>query len=253
MDSSWLDAAADTHATNKVREVPPSESCSKRVSLLSRNGMCTGACAPVTSGLWSSLDPSGSLGLVFVCFNLARDEITLPRASSPELIPTDSLSRMPVFPVRLFRSDPARSTRCSFDTTPAPRRPAAPPAALRRKIVKIACDRLDRAFIPVLAVARRPSPLCSTLRASEKLSTGVGVKFATWMPPSADSLTQRSSVNGGSRLRKVSLYSSRYVMATDCFAVDAEKMSRSTRGATPACSMMDSGSACPASSSKKSA
>lgn len=49
--SSWLQAAGPTLAIMTVRVLPPSESCSRRVSLESRYGMCPllpSTCAAVT-------------------------------------------------------------------------------------------------------------------------------------------------------------------------------------------------------------
>uniref|UniRef100_A0A8C8H1L3 Uncharacterized protein n=1 Tax=Oncorhynchus tshawytscha TaxID=74940 RepID=A0A8C8H1L3_ONCTS len=46
--------------------------------------------------------------------------MTLPRASKPVLMWTDSLRRRPVFPVRAARSDPARSTRWSLEKRTEP-------------------------------------------------------------------------------------------------------------------------------------
>uniref|UniRef100_A0A673Y8M9 Uncharacterized protein n=1 Tax=Salmo trutta TaxID=8032 RepID=A0A673Y8M9_SALTR len=46
--------------------------------------------------------------------------MTLPRASKPVLMWTDSLRRKPVFPVRAARSDPARSTRWSLEERTEP-------------------------------------------------------------------------------------------------------------------------------------
>uniref|UniRef100_A0A6Q2YAU1 Uncharacterized protein n=1 Tax=Esox lucius TaxID=8010 RepID=A0A6Q2YAU1_ESOLU len=66
--------------------------------------------------------------------------ITLPRASRPVLMWTESLRRMPVFPVRAARSDPARSTTWSLEQ-----------------------QRLERSFICVGPVCRRALPACRTL------------------------------------------------------------------------------------------
>mmetsp|Transcript_9894 Transcript_9894/g.40048 ORF Transcript_9894/g.40048 Transcript_9894/m.40048 type:complete len:298 (-) Transcript_9894:980-1873(-) len=94
--SSRLASAGDMHAIMHVRELPPSESCSSRVSLESRYGTCR--CRGPRSCFrrsWSS----------------AMALITLPRASRPLLMLMDSLNLCPDAPVRLFRSEPARSTR----------------------------------------------------------------------------------------------------------------------------------------------
>ena len=94
--SSRLASAGDMHAIMHVRELPPSESCSSRVSLESRYGTCR--CRGPRSCFrrsWSS----------------AMALITLPRASRPLLMLMDSLNLRPDAPVRLFRSEPARSTR----------------------------------------------------------------------------------------------------------------------------------------------
>lgn len=72
-------------------------SCSRRVSLESRYGMCFPL--PSTSA-----------------------EMTLPRAESERLILHPSFNRSPVAPVLLARSDPARSTRFSCRAREATRR-----------------------------------------------------------------------------------------------------------------------------------
>lgn len=78
----------DTQAIMIVREFPPRESCKSRVNFESRYG------------IWSAfLDRS------------PRAEITFPRASSPQLMEIPSLALSPTAPVRLRRSDPARSTK----------------------------------------------------------------------------------------------------------------------------------------------
>jgi hypothetical protein len=76
-------------ATITVFVLPPSESCSKRVSFESRYGMC-------------ALLPS------------TRAEMQLPSAESDRLIFVASLSRSPVACVFDCLSEPARSTKLSL-------------------------------------------------------------------------------------------------------------------------------------------
>mmetsp|Transcript_33958 Transcript_33958/g.46579 ORF Transcript_33958/g.46579 Transcript_33958/m.46579 type:complete len:213 (-) Transcript_33958:264-902(-) len=81
--------AGDTQQIIRVFELPPSESCSMRVSLESRYGTNT------LPRFWSS--PSAL--------------ITLPSASRPLLISIPSFIVLPCAPVRFARSLPAKSTK----------------------------------------------------------------------------------------------------------------------------------------------
>mmetsp|Transcript_2287 Transcript_2287/g.8334 ORF Transcript_2287/g.8334 Transcript_2287/m.8334 type:complete len:244 (-) Transcript_2287:55-786(-) len=82
-----------------VRELPPSACCRIRVSLELRNGMC--ACVVVAPAVMSPM---------------AR--MTFVSVRSERLMAHPSLRRTPAAPVRLARSDPARSTRCSVAAVP---------------------------------------------------------------------------------------------------------------------------------------
>ena len=89
--------------------------------------------------------------------------MTLPRASSPELMRMASFKRCPAAPVRLFRSLPAKSTRWNLeDTNSCPITwPFVPYNCLfcSINIVKMACERDDSSFIRVLPVERVTLPL----------------------------------------------------------------------------------------------
>eukprot|EP00965_Chrysotila_dentata_P110461 3649804-Pleurochrysis_carterae.AAC.1 len=102
-----------------VCELPPSESCSRRVSLLSRYGT------------WDEAPSSAAM--------------TLPSASSPWLMVTDSLNRWPSAPVFLARSDPAKSTRLNLERTTSP----VARSVREIKIVTSECERELSSFISV--------------------------------------------------------------------------------------------------------
>ena len=139
--SSRSASPGDTHASIIVLELPPSESCRRRVSFESRYG-------------------------TWWCFS-HRALITLPSASRPLLIWMPSCSRSPLAPVRLARSEPARSTKCSFGLK------TLPVLAKRssRLMVKMACERELDAFIAVAPVCRFRAPSTRTAIASSTLDT----------------------------------------------------------------------------------
>mmetsp|Transcript_31656 Transcript_31656/g.102242 ORF Transcript_31656/g.102242 Transcript_31656/m.102242 type:complete len:219 (+) Transcript_31656:2214-2870(+) len=129
--SSMSASDGDTHAIMSVCALPPKESCSSRVSFESLYGTC--ACLSHSAVM------------------------TLPRASSPLLICTPSAKRSPDAPVRLARSDPARSTKLKRGVSSLPLR-----SRSSKHTVKMACDREDDAFIAVEPVARLEDPSAST-------------------------------------------------------------------------------------------
>eukprot|EP00123_Amoebidium_parasiticum_P014693 comp22602_c0_seq1/m.34666 comp22602_c0_seq1/g.34666 ORF comp22602_c0_seq1/g.34666 comp22602_c0_seq1/m.34666 type:complete len:333 (+) comp22602_c0_seq1:1550-2548(+) len=148
--SGSLMSAGDMHAIISVRLLPPRESCNSLVSFES------------LYGTWPPLLASSPRALM-----------TLPRASSPELIAMPSLARSPVAPVFLSLSDPARSTKWNFEVRKLS--PEPPPVLLlpsspsvfrwkgflwSRVRVKMACEREDVWFMFVLAVVRARDPLC---------------------------------------------------------------------------------------------
>ena len=98
--SSKFVSTGETHATTHVRELPPSESCRRRVSLESRYGTCV-----LRPFVWDFPTPTR-----FVSSPLSA-AMTFPSAKSPLLILMLSWNRDPVARVFLFRSEPARSTR----------------------------------------------------------------------------------------------------------------------------------------------
>ena len=98
--SSKFVSTGETHATTHVRELPPSESCRRRVSLESRYGTCV-----LRPFVWDFPTPTR-----FVSSPLSA-AMTFPSAKSPLLMLMLSWNRDPVARVFLFRSEPARSTR----------------------------------------------------------------------------------------------------------------------------------------------
>ena len=96
------------------------------------------------------------------CFSCCASEaMTVPSAESDLLIACVSLSAAPTAPDLSSRSEPARSTRCSFER----RSVAAPTGRLSRLAVKTQCEREDVAFIVVSATARLVSPMKRRLSA----------------------------------------------------------------------------------------
>mmetsp|Transcript_36192 Transcript_36192/g.91411 ORF Transcript_36192/g.91411 Transcript_36192/m.91411 type:complete len:201 (-) Transcript_36192:112-714(-) len=164
---SWLTSAGDTHASMSVSAVPPSESCSTRVSLELRYGTCL-RLAPSVSAL-----------------------ITLPSSSSPRLMATPSLKRAPSAPVSFCRSLPARSTRFMRDLRKCSSggMPLAPGRARCSMVsVTMACDRDDCSFILCAPTARTAAPASSSVAMSVGLFTSTSVAPSTNTSPSAVSL-----------------------------------------------------------------
>jgi hypothetical protein len=106
-------------ASMEVLALPQSDSLSSQVSVDSRKGMTTGAGALGGAGapaaerccaaLCEEAEPAAA-----AC--LASAEMHLPSVDSDLLMLAPSFRRAPVAPVALARSDPARSTRESFDS-----------------------------------------------------------------------------------------------------------------------------------------
>mmetsp|Transcript_27883 Transcript_27883/g.93832 ORF Transcript_27883/g.93832 Transcript_27883/m.93832 type:complete len:364 (-) Transcript_27883:470-1561(-) len=185
-DSSESSEFGDAHAIMHVIADPPKESAKTRVSAESRYGTCRPTSAsPLRS-------PSST-----------RRAMTLPSASSDLLMPMPSLSRSPVAPVRLALSDPARSTRCSFETV---RRPRAASATSSLK-VRIMWDLLECAFMSVAPVTRSSKPLFNILKTSWAYLTVCSERpwITTPAPAPAASRTARGSRDGESRSRTSSL------------------------------------------------
>jgi hypothetical protein len=80
---------------------------------------------------------------------------TIPSVVSDLLMLDPSLSRSPTAPVRIARSEPARSTR-EIRLTVSPLTPASPGSVRVKvsRIVKTACERLDSLFMLVAATVR---------------------------------------------------------------------------------------------------
>mmetsp|Transcript_33545 Transcript_33545/g.70868 ORF Transcript_33545/g.70868 Transcript_33545/m.70868 type:complete len:257 (-) Transcript_33545:103-873(-) len=122
IDSPKESAAGLTHTSMVHLELPPTEPSNSCVSLESRYGTC--ARAPVASA-----------------------RTTLPRANRLPLIAVASLRWAPATPLRLMRSEPARSTRVSNPRVPGVDWVAVFATATR----KTACDRDDALFSLVSA------------------------------------------------------------------------------------------------------
>ena len=90
-------------------------------------------------------------------------EMTLPNADNDKLILVASLSRSPVACVFDWRSLPARSTKFSFPTVIcSPVRTVPVESQHSTMIVKMACERLEPAFIAVAPTLRFFLPACMT-------------------------------------------------------------------------------------------
>ena len=97
ISSSRSDVVGLKQAIITVLLFPPNDVFKSRVSLLSRYGT------------W-----------ILLRFESASAQITLPRASSPVLMETDSLKRVPRLPVRCALSEPAKSTKWKTDVKQRP-------------------------------------------------------------------------------------------------------------------------------------
>ena len=172
-DSAMFESAGDTQHTISVCELPPRESCSIRVSFESRYGT------------WTLPRFSSS----------PRALITLPSASKPLLMSIPSFNRTPEAPVRLARSDPARSTKWNLLRTISTSfctggwlSSSLPPSVccdecetsstrggdevcFSNRTVKIACERLEVPFISVAAVVLHRLPFSSSISISSAVVT----------------------------------------------------------------------------------
>ena len=155
----------------------------------------------------------------------------------------DSLNRDPTAPVRLLRSEPARSTRWNFALEYAPlcRRIASRVKCLcSRMMVKMACERDDSAFIFVPPVVRPTLPFSNrrTISSNERVSSSR--MPLTTMAPSARSRIEMAFVvvSGCNKSRTSSLCTSRNAHRTEISDVPLRrsmpaKTSEMTRGMTP--------------------
>ena len=164
--------------------LPPSESCSRRVSFESRYGMCCDF--PSTSA-----------------------DMTFPSALSERLIFVASFSRSPLACVLLCRSEPAKSTRFSFPTVMCGSAPGGSPGRTRdvsTVTVKMECDRLESAFMSVAPTLLFFFPTWRILCiSSADLTTNV-VRPFTYTPRSGVSLSSHVFVwSFASRSRTFSL------------------------------------------------
>ena len=149
-------AAGEIAASITVTELPPSDSCSTRVSFELRYGMKT-------------------FLFFFACS--ARALITLPSAESDLLMLAPSLSLSPVAPVFATRSEPARSTRLMVARTSFCW-PAITSFCCSR-MMKIECERDDVAFICVAATARAALPWSISFAIFSFVSTLISCRPAT--------------------------------------------------------------------------
>jgi hypothetical protein len=113
----------------------------------------------------------------------------LPKQSSPLLMLMPSFRSKPVAPVRLRRSEPAKSTKWNLAvicSSVCPGSPLLPSIAMLSSIsltifysiaiVKIAWDRLEPSFIRVALVVRREIPLLRSSRHYSWQDTGSSFK-----------------------------------------------------------------------------
>mmetsp|Transcript_24140 Transcript_24140/g.60767 ORF Transcript_24140/g.60767 Transcript_24140/m.60767 type:complete len:219 (+) Transcript_24140:457-1113(+) len=148
-------------AISSVLQLPPSESFRTCVSLEERYGT------------WSRFFSDSA---TMTCSRNVRDL----------LMWVASFSTLPVLPVFSTRSLPARSTRCSLDTTTSSLSGC---DRLSRYIVNSACERLEFLFIWCCAIARAVSPSNSAPSASASPATCRISTPRTWMAPLPSSTT----------------------------------------------------------------
>eukprot|EP00962_Isochrysis_galbana_P014801 scaffold4238_cov105-Isochrysis_galbana.AAC.11 len=161
--------------TITVSELPPSDSCSTRVSFELRYGTC---------GRFPPLPAEASA------------MITLPSAERDTLIAIPSFSRPPSAPDLDARSDPARSTRLILDQRSRRSLPSVPATAscCVTRSEKTACDREERAFISVSPVARRAFPSDISRASCRRSRTGISTSPFTCTPSDGCSLISRGSL-----------------------------------------------------------
>mmetsp|Transcript_40057 Transcript_40057/g.77967 ORF Transcript_40057/g.77967 Transcript_40057/m.77967 type:complete len:217 (-) Transcript_40057:509-1159(-) len=162
--SSKLVSDGEQHAIIKVLLLPPNESCSSRVIFASLNGT------------WAAF-----------LFSSPKAEMTLPRANNPLLMLIPSFILSPVAPVRLTLSDPAKSTKWNLDTMVSCRTSALSLSSTclvcTRIMLKMACERLEVAFIAVDPVTRHAVPLSRESSMSSGHFTASSIAPKTLIPP----------------------------------------------------------------------
>mmetsp|Transcript_3724 Transcript_3724/g.13736 ORF Transcript_3724/g.13736 Transcript_3724/m.13736 type:complete len:205 (-) Transcript_3724:300-914(-) len=160
--------------TSAVLAFPPRLPCSRRVSLLSRYGMCF--------------------------FFSAKAAMQLPSEASDRLMAFSSLRRRPDTPDFFARSLPARSTRNRVPVTICASASPAPSAATSRArrstlTKRTAWLRLEWAFMRVAAVARFWLPSRTSAMHSRVLVTRIddAPSTYTWPPASSRRLNEPGS------------------------------------------------------------
>ena len=115
--------------------------------------------------------------------------MTFPNVDRLWLILVASFNRFPVACVFDCRSDPARSTRCSFPTLKCCC-PSAPRCSEHSAVmVKMAWEREERAFISVPPTDRLRLPIVISLSMSSALFTTKVDRSLTYTPTSGRSFT----------------------------------------------------------------
>ena len=163
--------------------------------------------------------------------------MTFPRASKPLLIWMPSCRRAPSAFVRFARSEPARSTRCIFARVTSPGA-SAPADTVSTWMVNMACERDDRSFMPVAAVARAFDPSRSALAISSIVRTSFSRAPTSATPPPSGASRRVTALFGRNRSRISSLWISMNptLIATEVSPGSAATRSNSvrmTRGITP--------------------
>mmetsp|Transcript_28660 Transcript_28660/g.95229 ORF Transcript_28660/g.95229 Transcript_28660/m.95229 type:complete len:226 (-) Transcript_28660:526-1203(-) len=173
MDSSVWSEAGCIAATITVLQLPPSESRSTDVSMLLRYGTCVSLPPPRPA--------LPALALSLSC----RRVMTSSRKWSERLMWSASPRVVPLAPVLATRSEPARSTSCSFER----RTVGAPTGRASTCTVKTQCERDDAAFIAVSQTARLVSPTKRRESASSSLAATWQPRPRRCTPPSSSSAT----------------------------------------------------------------
>mmetsp|Transcript_3760 Transcript_3760/g.5820 ORF Transcript_3760/g.5820 Transcript_3760/m.5820 type:complete len:296 (-) Transcript_3760:248-1135(-) len=180
--SSQAESRGPKHAIMTVMLFPPRASLSRRVSDESRYGTSRFmALSPCRASDRSFCGICADILANCACFRLMtlRALITFRSTKSERLMPMLCFSSFPVAPVSRMRSEPARSTRCSLDTTSIS---GFVFGADVRYTVKMECERDDLVFIAWEATARFETPVMKYFLHIPGLSHSFLYKFSTKKP-----------------------------------------------------------------------
>mmetsp|Transcript_44702 Transcript_44702/g.85462 ORF Transcript_44702/g.85462 Transcript_44702/m.85462 type:complete len:263 (-) Transcript_44702:187-975(-) len=182
-DSSRQCLAGEMLAIMVVRQLPPKESLSRRVSLESRNGT------------YAPLPPTA---------RSPRALMQFPSASKERLMLAPSIMRMPWFLVLAARSEPAKSIRLSLAT-----RTGVEVSGVRSVRCTVTCrtawERDEKALAAVGSCVRWRLPLRSSSMISLAEVTSQSLMPATHIPFTGSSRRSRYTDSGESKSRMFSL------------------------------------------------